>query len=281
LCLKLKENPRLGGVLSRLAFVAQPNELSPAMTERLLSSDGMVGPIAAKALHASLSSIGVGEYGGIAPAMEALGPSRARRALVMALMGIWASAGLPRAGIAIGPFLAQSAAMGCVASRFFKSAKGLTPDQMFAFGVVLHVGYPLMGLAFGEPVGLAFRAQSGPEAPADEPIVDSELRILQVHHGEAVEVLGKDFGFSATLVQAAPDHHAGLDVLKDMAQLLALSELVAHQMGYDGGSGRPCPNFKNSWAIRMGLKDDERPDLKTEIETEIGIVRQVLGQIAA
>jgi hypothetical protein len=246
---RLKENPKVGPILARLAFLCQPEPINLAMADRLSRSDSTFFTVCSNAFLISASLLANVDTDQQAVAIEKLGPERSRRIFAISAVGSWAAYAAPLAGLKATLLAQQAAAIGFAASRLQTSDE---TGAYFAAGAMINVGIPFMALLHQDRYAALWNFLADSTATLEQ----AERDAFGYSHLEAGAILADVLGMKAPIVEATLMHHASPHELKELCLTMALAERIAHHFGYDGGIGNKQPDLPTTWMIRYGLKVD-------------------------
>lgn len=270
---QLKDDAKYSGLLARIVFLTQGEAASPAMIERLCAPDPVLAPAIHRTFEYALAELGIGEYYGLAKAMESLGPDRTARYLTGAAIGSLVQVAAPVSGISAISCLRQSLAMGCISYALAKSSKDIRSIDAYRAGVLCHLGVPILGICFGEKYGGVYHMIAG----TSEPLYSVEREHFGISHPEIGALFGAKIGLVDRTCQAIREHHEPLKAIRGVSQVLALAELLAHDLGYDGGTANASQGYERSWTVRLGLQDAQIPRLIEEISFESALFSHIFA----
>ncbi len=265
---RLKASGKLDGLLVRITFLGQPDDLGVPMLERLMSSDPVFGPALMEVFcHAQKQATGV-EPVDFTNALKDAGASFARRVLLVKAIHQWSAIMASRQGIDPKAIALQSLAMGHLGLWFGRFSKRSTPDSCFAAMAMHGLGFGVMAATFGESYGKTWHDSEGGSAQLET----IESQRFGLHHGEAAAILGRAFHMHADVAACLNCHGLPISEIREFPLMMRIAEQCAAHIGFDGGFKRKLEDLPVTSMIRLGLKETDLSKIAEDVRGEADLI---------
>lgn len=244
---------KVDSILTRLAPISHPDQLTGQMLDRIVAADPALGQRVPLAVAAYCTMNKLPIPGSLAEAVQSLTYSTVRR--IIQIVGFDSLLGELAHRIELNPklLLAQAVATGTCASELAAKC-GEDRDVAFATGFFANVGVPVLAYSEKGYVGLA-SAVIGESTPLHV----AERQTLFCTHPEAGYCLLTDYGFHEDLCAGAR-FHADVTSIK-IIQIARVAEQFAHQLGFDGGFAIIPEALDPGCLGEFGCKESDIPSL--------------------
>lgn len=274
---RMKETPRLGGVLTRLMRFAEPDPLSPAMLERMCAGEPALNHFVQFGLAIACKRLQLKGDPTFGLCVQHLGIHRVQRIVAISALGSYALQCMPRSGIKCSDIVGQGIARGVFASKLGKYATDTTPEDLFTMGLFSVIGIPLMAFVFGPRYRSLYFSLQGTNIQ----LAKREADELGMDHLRCASLILEQFNYDKTRLETLQSLVESVDNLRGGPQALLLGTILAHEAGFHGGVGNLPPDFKRTWIIRLGIKEADLKLIASEAAAESQWSELILNASAA
>ncbi len=265
---RLKASGKLDGLIVRITFLGQPDDLEGPLLERLIGSDPMFGPPLMDALcHAQKRATGEAPAN-FASALKGAGASFARRVLLVEAIHQWSAIMASRQGINPKDIALQSLAMGHFGLWFGRFSKLSTPDSSCATLAMHGLGFGVMAATFGNSYGKAWNDANG----SSDQLESIETERFGIHHGEAAAILGQAFNLHGEVAKCLMCHTLPITEIREYPLMMRIAEQCAAHIGFDGGFKHKLEDLPVTSMIRLGLKEADLSKIAEDVHGEAKLI---------
>lgn len=257
---RVRASGRLDGLISKVGFLTQPQEVSCAMLQRVVHSDPLFGPVLIK----KLSQVAERDQPSPHPTdwspIEFLGAEESRRFLTCISLSLLAAIVAPKCFSGAQAIIREAYAISFVAGRISAGSK-FTSSESGASLAASHALGRIAMLATYEEEYLA------PSETNEEPLCQIERERFGLDHAEAGALFMSRFGFALVPTEAISLHHQPITEIKEFPQIVCIAEQTAIHLGFGQGRAEFDAERLKPWLLRLGEKPESLPDWKSRIET--------------
>jgi|GEM_PF-7124342 len=227
---------QIDSLLTRLGTITHNEELAGPMLERVLLSDPAFSQTLPVAFAKYSAEVKQSIPSSIADAVGTLGYPTVRKIVqIVGIARFFDELG-KRTSLSARPLLDQAVAVAACA-EFLAAAIGQPGHLAFSAGLFANVGVPT--LAMGER---QYEAIVSTVAGGSVQLHEAEQSAITCAHPSAGSCLLADHGFPEPICAAVANHTDSQSTVV-LIRAVAVAELFAHQLGYDGGFAIVPPPF--------------------------------------
>lgn len=242
-------NARVDSILIRLSTISQPDELAGAMLDRIISAEAVLGQRVPLAVATYCTENKRAIPGSLSEACREIGYDAVRKIVQIVGISTVHEELAIRCGLSKTHLTNQAVAV-AVGSEFLAKKAGLSGPLGFSCGLFANIGVSV--LAYSEK---GYQGIESMVAGGTVQLRDAEARSLDCSHDEAGYCLLTDYNFPELIAQVAAAHCSS--IAAPMVRATALSESLAHQLGFDGGFAIvPLPFDEQGFAALGGTDAD-------------------------
>jgi hypothetical protein len=230
-----------------MASLTQRDEFAPAMLNRILGGESALHDTALKAV------LSTGEFGKILPktlteAASKCGYTKVRDTIMLTGVHLCHIEMAPLGGLDANALTVQAAAVWAAACELGDSSPA---------GLVANLGIAGLGAAFGKDYRQVIVALAG----GNTALHQAERLALGVDHAIFGSEMLREVGFSEAVCYDT-EHHAEAEA---GTEVIAVAEVVAHQMGFDGGLANAAANLSTDALAGFGIVESSMAQMAARV----------------
>lgn len=260
---------KVDSILTRLAKISQSEELAPAMLDRIVNTDGILGQRVPLAVAAYCHEVKKPLPGSLGEACGELTYNVVRKLILLVGVSEIHKELESRCHIPAAHLTNQAVAV-ATASEFLGAKAGQPSHTAFAAGLLSNLGIPTLATC-----ERSYPAICSSVAGATIQLHEAEFATLSCTHADAGYCLLTDFGFSEAICSVAGNHVK--ETQSSLVSAVSVAESFAHQLGFDGGFAIVPKPFDPSILVKLGAAESDTELLVTEITRWSSLAAKILA----
>lgn len=248
---------RVDSIMSRMATISHGEELAPAMMERILNADPILGQRVPNAIAAFCTEMKQPIPGSICDAIRSFGYSSVRDLVLIAGISEVHRELALRCELNATQLTNQAIAV-AVASEYLGNKTNQPKHVSFVAGLFANIG--VAALATCER---SYPAIAASVAGGNVQLHDAEIQSLSCCHADASYCLLTDYSFEEAVAASAAGHCR--ESKSSLVSCVHLAESFAHQLGFDGGFAIVPPPFDEAMLAQLGCSSSDAEKVVEQI----------------
>ncbi len=237
--------------LRRMASLMQREEFAPAMLNRILGGDPQLQAVALKAVLAEETN-GRSAPTSLTEAASRYGYSRVRDTIMLV--------GIHLCHLEMAPFGQFDAKALTIQAVAIWTAANELGDRSLT-GLVANIGIGGLAAAFGSEYRHVVQSLAGGSTPLHQ----AEKRAFGTDHAHFGAAILREAGFNEAICYDA-EHHTDSDA---GSEVIAVAEVVAHQMGFDGGMANAAGDISEEALAGFGVVESSMARMAVQITNQV------------
>lgn len=260
---------KVDSILTRVAKISQLEEMAPAMLDRIINTDAVLGQRVPLAVAAYCAEKKKPLPGSLGEATGELSYDAVRKIVLLVGISEIHKELESRCQMSAAHLTNQAVAV-ATASEYLGVKAGQPACIAFAAGLFANLG--IATLASSER---GYHAICSSVAGGTVQLHEAEFEALTCTHADAGYCLLTDFGFPEPVCAVAGNHTK--ETPSSLVFAVSVAEALAHQLGFDGGFAIVPPNFDPAVLTKLGAPESDAERLVVEITNWNSLAAKILA----